>query len=540
MQHPPKKKANFPAASQSEGTNQTAVLLNQRDTIDGTSDSIDGDRLCEQLATINECSISELKTQRDDDELLIILSPPSGIQESSQLKDAFVEPSWPTMRKAKYNAVLHFGFGGENGARPYIVIEWTGPSNSNLERRWVLGQLATTIKSTFQLKKLYLYFADGCQGPELAMAEDLAMSSFEPLYRKCLWHRVRLAASPPTVTAIKEIDPYRPIRLNGGLAYRQWINCNPDELTSLAIEADLEKFCHGNPSLDFRVLKEADLDTEGLALLRAVGRPSKTSPSRLILVQANKQSGRDPLLLIGKGITFDTGGINLKPHEAFVNCMKNDMGGAALMVQIFKAVLQAGYKQPLVLAIPACENLIDGLSMKPGSIYRSYSGRSVIVEHTDAEGRLILADAIAYAQQKYRPYLSCTAATLTTAALRQFTNYFTAVHFAPTEWQTSLTSAGQAWGEEFTFWSGFLPFLKANCSKAADLTNMGRLPAAGSLGGGSSVAAHFLREFSNSPLVHLDIFASCWNWSGDYPGAGYGATGAPFNSLFQSLMILDQ
>ena len=499
-----------------------------------------GDQICEQLAKIEGLGIRELKAAVEDDELLIILSSPNQpTDDGDGLQKEFIEPSWPSLRKSKFNVVLHFGFIGSNGAKPYVLVKWQQDGNSSLERRWVLGQLAARLKTTVQMKKLFLYFAEGCQGPELAMAEDLVMSSFEALYKKCHWHRVRLATPNTALPKLKEIDPHRAIRLAGGLAYRRWINCNPDELTSLAIEADLEKFCRETGGLSFQVLKEADLDEQGLALLRAVGRPSKISPSRLILVEANKGAGLAPLLLIGKGITFDTGGINLKPHEAFVNCMKNDMGGAALMVQMFKSLLEAGYNRPLALAIPACENLVDGLSMKPGSIYRSYSGKSVIVEHTDAEGRLILADAIAYAQKQFSPYLSCTAATLTTAALRQFTNYFTAVHFAPEEWQTSLKTAGKTWGEQFTFWSEFLPFLKANYSKAADLTNMGRLPVAGSLGGGSSVAAHFLKQFSNLPLVHLDIFASCWNWSADYPGAGYGATGAPFNSLFQSIMELD-
>jgi leucyl aminopeptidase len=94
------------------------------------------------------------------------------------------------------------------------------------------------------------------------------------------------------------------------------------------------------------------------------------------------------------------------------------------------------------------------------------------------------------------------------------------------------------WGEEYTFWSDFLPFLQGNKTNAADLTNMGRMPSHASTGGGSNVAAHFLREFAVQPLIHIDIFASTWNWSGDYPGAHYGATGAPFNSVFQALNSL--
>jgi leucyl aminopeptidase len=270
-------------------------------------------------------------------------------------------------------------------------------------------------------------------------------------------------------------------------------------------------------------------------LLLAVGQASERSPSRLFLATHKVTKGSKPLLLVGKGITFDTGGINLKPHESFVNCMKNDMGGAGLMAQLFMALVESGYPGPLALAIPACENLIDAKAMKPGAVIRSFAGKDVIIEHTDAEGRLILADALNYSQKLWEPSLTIIAATLTTASLRQFTNFFTPVHFANEPFQKALAAAGKSCGEEFTFWDAFLPFLAGNKSNAADLTNMGRMPSHSSMGGACNVAAHFLREFAVAPMIHVDIFACTWNWSGDYPGAHYGATGAPFNALFHAL-----
>ena len=190
----------------------------------------------------------------------------------------------------------------------------------------------------------------------------------------------------------------------------------------------------------------------------------------------------------------------------------------------------------IVLVIPCCENLVAQKSMKPGSIVKSYKGKEVVIEHTDAEGRLILADALAYGEELYKPRKTMVAATLTTAALRQYTNYFTPVHFADKAFKDSLQAHGDQLGEGFVFWQKFAPFKDANLSPAADLTNMGRLNAAASIGGGSSCAAHFLKEFVDGPLVHFDIFATTWNWSTDYPGANYGATGAAFNSIFETLM----
>jgi leucyl aminopeptidase len=284
-------------------------------------------------------------------------------------------------------------------------------------------------------------------------------------------------------------------------------------------------------------MEEKELKENQMDLLLAVGQASKLSPSRLHLVTHNsKGDTRKPLLLIGKGVTFDTGGINVKHHDSHVNCMKNDMGGAALMSNLFMALVSSGFDYPLVLAIPSCENLVAEKSMKPGSIIKSRNGKTVIIEHTDAEGRLILADAINYCQEKMDPVQTLVAATLTTAVMRQFSGFYTAVHFADRKFQISLDQSSDQWAERFTHWDYFIPFKSGNYSNAADLTNMGRLPAATTGAAGSNVAAHFLREFATKPMIHFDIFASTWNWSGQYPGAHYGATGAPFNSLFSMLM----
>jgi leucyl aminopeptidase len=317
------------------------------------------------------------------------------------------------------------------------------------------------------------------------------------------------------------------------MGYRRWINENPDELTSIEIGKRLKAFAQSH-GCSFEEMGIAELKKEGMNLLLAVGQGSERSPSRCYILGSKLgKDGKKPLMLLGKGITFDTGGINVKTFDGFVNAMKNDMGGAALMSQLFMALVKSGYDQPLLLVIPCCENLVDANAMKPGVLIQSHKGIKVFIEHTDAEGRLILADALSYAQSRYKPALTLCAATLTTASLRQFSPYFTAVHFATAGQQAGLHEAGAKWGERFSVWEDFLPFKAANTSKAGDLSNMGRLPSHANIGGGSNVAAHFLREFAEGPFVHFDIFATCWNWSGDYPGSVFGATGAPFNALFE-------
>lgn len=464
-----------------------------------------------------------------EDELLVVLGSP-GSPRAPWVKE-LTQKAVKGLTKTHHYMTYHVGFFPGGGA-PYLIVDWQKPGVSALERRWVAQKLGQQIQSQFNLKKLNFYLEAGSGSAELALVEDVLTRYMTPLYEKSQLSYLKILS--PEASVLKEIDPFYTQRLGKQLTFRAWVNENPDSLTSLELGRRLEAFCQKN-RCTFQSFDVEELTRLGMNLLLAVGQASDLSPSRLHIATHNVKPGDKPLMLVGKGITFDTGGINLKPHESFVNCMKNDMGGAGLMINLFKALVESGYPGPLACVIPCCENLIAKRSMKPGAIIKSYAGKSVIIEHTDAEGRLILADAIAYGQKHLNPALTIVAATLTTASLRQFTNFFTAVHFANGKFEEALRQAGKAWGEEFTFWGEFLPFLQGNRTNAADLTNMGRMPSHASMGGACNVAAHFLKEFTTAPMIHVDIFASTWNWSGDYPGAHYGATGAPFNSLFQCL-----
>ncbi|MEN9834811.1 MAG: Leucyl aminopeptidase [Pseudomonadota bacterium] len=482
------------------------------------------------IPALTEISKDSAGDHVSPDELLIVLGRP-GVDQSPWVK-ALIERSAPSLSRTTHYLRSDAGFLRPDGRSPYVVLTWEHGGVSALERRWVAGKMAASLATQFNLKKLAFYLEPGAGLAELAIVEDFWTRKMSPRYERSELESFRIFTSEGE--ALRSADPHWQVRWHRQLGFRRWVNENPDELTSIAIGERLDEFCrrHG---CEFNSFGREGLTKLGMNLLLAVGQASDLSPSRFYLATHRVVPGSRPLLLVGKGITFDTGGINLKPHESHVNCMKNDMGGAGLMANLFMGLVESGYDGPLALAIPACENLIGERSMKPGAIIRSYAGKDVIIEHTDAEGRLILADAINYSQKALQPAQTLVAATLTTASLRQFTNFFTAVHFAPPSCQMSLTRSGQETGEEFSFWGEFLPFKQGNISKAADLTNMGRMPDAANIGGGSNVAAHFLKEFAITPMVHFDIFASTWNWSGDYPGAHYGATGAPFNALFRSL-----
>jgi leucyl aminopeptidase len=480
---------------------------------------------------LNRKSVADGYPEQDhvEDGLLLVLTSPG--RAVSPWIDELKKKAIPTLQRDIHYAKLHVGF--KDPRRPYAVVEWTEAGRHTLERRWVLAQFQRSLRQQYRVRKLCLFLAASSEPvQELMLAEDAFLAAMQPNDQGNDWARVDILTAEPD--KLQKSDPYSALRWECMQGYRHWINENPDELTSIEIGNRLRKFA-GEHGCEFREMGPEELRREGLNLLLAVGQGAQRSPSRLYIVTHQAHKPGKPLMLIGKGITFDTGGINLKPFESHVNAMKNDMGGAALTAHLFQALVKSGYDGPLVLVIPSCENAIDANSMKPGVVVKSHKGLDVFIEHTDAEGRLILADAMSYAQDLYKPGLTLMAATLTTASLRQYSNYYTGVHFASEELQKLLHQHGQKWGERFSCWDEFLPFKTANSTKAADLTNMGRLASHANIGGGSNVAAHFLREFASHPLVHFDIFCSCWNWSGDYPGVAFGATGAPFNTLFDIL-----
>lgn len=319
--------------------------------------------------------------------------------------------------------------------------------------------------------------------------------------------------------------------------YRSWVNEDPATRTSIAIAHDVEAFAKERDDVTSTVLTEADLVLEGMRLLLAVGGGSVASPPRLVCASYEPKGGKGgaPLMLLGKGITFDSGGINVKPYESFVSMMKNDMAGSALAWALFTTLVEGGYDRPLVVVLPTCENSVDANAMRPGALVKSYEGTTVRIDHTDAEGRLVLADGLAWATKQYQPEKVICFATLTTAALIAYGPYATPVHFADDALEKALRTASMETGEDLHFFPERIWHTEANRDQEADLKNTARLPGHAARSAGSRNAGHFLKHFATTPFVHLDIFASTWNWAGDAPGSGYGATGSPLRTMIKAL-----
>lgn len=406
----------------------------------------------------------------------------------------------------------------ERGPHLRLVL----PTCSRSEVRWIVDRALRSLGGTLSYEGAEVEI-------DAEVDEDTAEALVLDLSSRCPGN-LELRGHDAVAKRVASVRPYEEL-------FKAWVNDDPSLRTSLAIASDVEAFAKSHETVTAEILAESELEKLGLNLLLAVGGGSEASPSRLVMAH-HRPAGSDgtkPLMLLGKGVTFDTGGINVKPYESFVSMMKNDMAGSALAYALFTALVEANVDRPVSLAIPTCENAVGARSMRPGSLVKSYRGHTVRIDHTDAEGRLILADGLAYASDQLEPEQIICFATLTTAALVAYGPFATPVHFAGAELERKLAAAGDACGEDLHFFPERVWHMQANKDKEADLRNTARLPGNAVRGAGSRNAAHFLRHFTERPLCHLDIFASTWNWSGEAPGAGYGATGAPLRSLLRAL-----
>ncbi len=229
---------------------------------------------------------------------------------------------------------------------------------------------------------------------------------------------------------------------------------------------------------------------------------------------------KNPLVLVGKGIVFDTGGLSLKPTQNSMDYMKSDMSGAAAVAGVMYAVAQSKIPVKVIGLLPATDNRPDGNAVAPGDVITMYNGMSVEVLNTDAEGRLILADAISYAD-KYKPELIIDIATLTGSAALAIGRFgIVGMGNAESKYMKSLVYSGEHVHErivEFPFWEEFDKLLESNI---ADLKNIAERDA------GAITAGKFLEKFTGYPLIHLDIAGPAFlKKANSYQGKGATAIG---------------
>ena len=293
--------------------------------------------------------------------------------------------------------------------------------------------------------------------------------------------------------------------------------CTPRYLAEQA-----RSLAKGNANLTTQILDEKKMAELGMGALLSVSAGSD-EPARLIVM--NYKGGKakqQPYVLVGKGVTFDTGGISLKPG-AKMDEMKYDMGGAAGVFGTMEAISSMGLPINVVGIVGAVENMPSGGATKPGDVITSMSGQTIEILNTDAEGRLVLCDALTYAE-RFNPKAVVDLATLTGACVVALGAHATAVYSNEEELATQLLDAGitshdRAW--HMPLWDDYQNQLDTNF---ADVSNLG------GPGGGSITAACFLSRFAKKyKWAHLDIAGTAWN------SAPKGATGRPVALLTQYL-----
>jgi leucyl aminopeptidase len=335
----------------------------------------------------------------------------------------------------------------------------------------------------------------------LALAEGVALGSYA--FRKYKTDekgaptltKLSLVAKEVTAADVEEL---------GDLCEAVWtardlVNEPVSFLNATQLAAEIKTLSR-NSGFKVQVLDKAQIEAQGMGGLLAVNKGSLDAPTFSILEWKPKNAvNKKPLLLVGKGVVYDTGGLSLKPTPNSMDQMKCDMAGAAAVACAMAVVAKRELPVHVVALIPATDNRPGGNAYAPGDVVRMHSGLTVEVLNTDAEGRMILADALSYGE-RYKPELVMTIATLTGAAMRAIGTYGTAVMgTAPDTEFHRLEHAGMQVFERtarLPFWDEYDDEIK---SDVADIKNLGSDLA------GAQTAGKFLARFTTHPFIHLDI-----------------------------------
>ncbi|AWN16907.1 leucyl aminopeptidase [Salinisphaera sp. LB1] len=371
---------------------------------------------------------------------------------------------------------------------------------------WSVKQALLTVEDAF-------YRFEACKGP-----------SFEKHTRKLsrlVFQVPRRSDLPAAERGVNEgVATANGVKMAKDLANMPGNICTPTYLAEQATA--LSERSHG---VKTQVLEEADMEALGMGALLGVSRGSSQPAKFIVMEYMNGAKSDKPTVLVGKGVTFDAGGISLKPGAA-MDEMKYDMGGAASVFGAMEAAVELELPINLVGVIAATENLPDGNAYKPGDILTSMSGQTIEILNTDAEGRLALADALTYVERNYDADAVVDMATLTGAAVIALGHHASALYGNNSPLRRALRDAGETVGDRawpMPLWEDYQSDLDSNF---ADMANVG------GRAGGSITAASFLHRFARKlRWAHLDIAGTAWK-----SGKEKGATGRPVGLLTQYLI----
>ncbi len=298
---------------------------------------------------------------------------------------------------------------------------------------------------------------------------------------------------------------------------RDLVNENAKDKNPLLFAKKAKEICV-KAKIKFNVIDSKQLEKMNAGLILAVGRGAEEKP-RIVVMQYNGGKGK-PIVLAGKGITFDSGGLNLKP-TGYIESMKEDMAGAATVLGIIKTAKELKLKQNIIAVMALAENAVGSKAFKPGDIFKAFNGKTVQIGNTDAEGRLVLADAMAYAVKKFKPKLMIDYATLTGLALHVTAGYAACFLTNKDELYKKMFDSGNEVSERIWQLPLYKEFSEDMKGDISDLKNTSR-----NKYGGTSSASAFLKEFvGETDWIHLDIAPVAFNEDKETEYSPKGGTG---------------
>lgn len=407
--------------------------------------------------------------------------------------------------------ILFFGVGPRDKASPEMLRRFAGRAvNAAIDCR--LENLCIAVPSARKLK----------QAPEAvltALMEGACLANhrfdrYKSEKRKAPLKAIFFRVPPDWAKRFSRLPKTVQTVCAATCQAREWVSAPANEKRPGQFAETVKKAAEA-AGLNVRILSANQLEKKKFGALLAVAAGSDSRPA-LVMLEHRPKKARKTVALVGKGVTFDSGGLNLKPSGS-LDGMKADMAGAAAVAAAMTALSRLKPDLRLIGALPVVENMVSGSASRPGDIVRTYAGKTVEIGNTDAEGRLILADAMAYVVDVHKPDMIIDLATLTGACLVALGEKIAGVFSFDDRLAESILQAGEATHERC--WRLPLPedYKEMLKSKLADIRNIGQ-----TRWGGAIAAALFLAEFvGETPWAHIDIAGPAYAKKGsDYCGPG--------------------
>ncbi len=407
--------------------------------------------------------------------------------------------------KADQHAIIVLPKGSE--ARRAVLMGGGKKAKRDARALEKLGALLYKANANSGFKSLALHADSAKDAARIALGAQLAAYRFDDYRTK---QKPDQRPSLQTITLIVD-DPkaaraaWKPLEasVQGTYLARDLVNLPPNDLYPASFAKRLKAL--EKNGLEVTILGEKELEKLGMKSMLGVGQGSVKESQLGIMHWNGGKDGDDPVILVGKGVCFDTGGISLKPGPGMED-MRGDMGGAAAVTGTMLALAARKAKVNVVGLVGLVENMPDGDAIRPGDILTSASGQTIEVQNTDAEGRLVLCDVLWYAQKHYKPRAMVDLATLTGAIVISLGHHHAGMFTESDDLASELTASGLNAGERVWRLPLGPEYDKLLKSKFADMRNIGGRAA------GSITAAQFLKRFVDDGVkwAHLDIAGVAW------------------------------